>query len=121
MRASTVGRVVVSGIVAWVIGVLFFLLSSSFSGIDSSAKKETAGACPAVPCIAVRRRLELVLHAQHDRPAGDSGVDAVAVVLLDAGVVGGAGEVVDVLAGLRVDARVVGHAAGGEEAVVVDQ
>src|SRR5690606_41364725 len=95
MRASTVGRVVVSGIVAWVIGVLFFLLSSSFSGIDSSAKKETAGACPAVPCIAVRRRLELVLHAQHDRPAGGCGVDAVDAVLLQAVVVGQAGAGVD--------------------------
>src|SRR5690606_41747665 len=63
---------------------------------------------------------ELVAEGQHGRPARDAGVVAVAVGFLDTRIVRVAGEVVDVLAGFGINARVVGHAAGRVEAVVVD-
>src|SRR5690606_20033707 len=64
---------------------------------------------------------EAVLDAQHHRPARHGGVALVVVVLLDGRLGAGAGEVVHVLAGGRIDTGVVGDAGGGVEAVVLDQ
>ncbi|CRD47817.1 hypothetical protein BN1263170055 [Stenotrophomonas indicatrix] len=84
-----------------------------------SPERETAGFPRPFPFTASGSDgSELVLQGQLHRPARHTGVALVVVVFLDGRGIGGAGEVVDVLAGCRIDTCVAGHAGGGVETVI---